>query len=310
MDPRIADHLRRRTDSGASTAVARQSPPAGPQRGDRAAQVAPTLHRQPAQPSDPVARPATRRHGDRATKVTPALHRQPAQPSDPRPRDEDPLTAGRRSAPGPRRRVFATGRADPDRDPLARPGPGPRPGRVRALLGGGHLVDPPQRTAPRFPQSQVPWVTKRVGEVLDAWRVGAGTTVVTGGARGADILIAEEAHARGAALHVCLALPPEEFEHTSVHLPDTVWTGRFRRLLRLALRVEVLHAEPDEDAFARTNAWLIEIARELDPDPYAIVVWDGRPGDRPGGTADLVERLGYPVGDPRLSIIDPTPGRP
>ncbi|MEU4420715.1 hypothetical protein AB0F81_08820 [Actinoplanes sp. NPDC024001] len=152
-------------------------------------------------------------------------------------------------------------------------------------------------------------MTERVREVLDDWPIGAGTTVITGAARGADIIVAEQAYARGAALRLCLALPPEEFERVSVHLPETVWAARFRRLLRLALQVEVLPPGPDEGVFARTNAWMVELARELDPDPYAIVVWDGQAGDRPGGTADLVARLGYPTDHPRLRVIDPTPIR-
>ena len=38
------------------------------------------------------------------------------------------------------------------------------------------------------------------------------------------------------------------------------------------------------------------------------LVWNGEPGDGPGGTADMVDRLGYPMTDGRLRIIDPTPG--
>jgi hypothetical protein len=224
------------------------------------------------------------------------------------PEPEDLPDVVRRSQPS-RRRTQVSADAEPPAGSEAWSETAGRVNRTRSLLGYGHLVDPADRPAPRFPQSRVPWVTQRIRDALDDWRIGAGTTVVTGGARGADIIIAEEAHSRGAALHLCLALPPEEFERVSVHLPGTVWTARFRRLLRLALVVEVLPHGPDGEMFARTNAWMVELARELDPDPYAIVVWDGRPGDGPDGTADLVKRLGYPAGHPRLRVIDPTPAR-
>jgi hypothetical protein len=180
---------------------------------------------------------------------------------------------------------------------------------TRALIAGGLLVDAPGRPSARFPQSRVPWVALRVRETLEQWHVGPGTTVYTGGARGGDVVIAEEAFERGAALHLCLAQPPAQFERDSVLLPGTTWAARFRRLLRLAVTVEVLPRGPENTVYERTNAWLVRLAREHDPTPYAIVVWNGRPGDGPGGTADLVNRIGYPPGDPRLQIIDPTPPR-
>ncbi|WP_328477684.1 hypothetical protein OHA21_25130 [Actinoplanes sp. NBC_00393] len=232
---------------------------------------------------------------------------QPSQRPGHRPGDEpdsDPLAAGRML--GRRRRVTTRAEPPPEREPLGPGGP-LRPERAEVLLGGGHLVDPPDRPAPRFPQSRVPWVVAQIRDALDDWRIGPGSTVITGAARGADILIAEEAYARGAALRLCLAQPPEEFERDSVHLPGTDWTARFRRLLRQALRVEVLSDGPEHQS--RANAWMVELATALSPEPYAIVVWDGRPGDGPGGTADLMDRLGYPAGDPRLRVIDPTPDR-
>ncbi|HET9517847.1 MAG TPA: hypothetical protein VFO77_08990, partial [Actinoplanes sp.] len=62
---------------------------------------------------------------------------------------------------------------------------------ARVVLVSGHLVDGPERPEPRFPADQVSWVTDRVADVLDLWRVGPGTTLVCGGARGADIIAAE-----------------------------------------------------------------------------------------------------------------------
>jgi hypothetical protein len=182
---------------------------------------------------------------------------------------------------------------------------------ARVVLVSGHLVDGADRPSPRFPSDRVDWVTDRVREAFDAWRVGPGTTLISGGARGADIIAAEQAHARGAAIVLCLALPPGEFERRSVALEGTSWTGRFRRLLDVA-EVRVLSpAEPgdadDDRVFARTNAWMIDVARRADPAPHAVIVWDGRGGDGPGGTVDLVRGLGYDPADPHVWLIDPTP---
>ncbi len=175
------------------------------------------------------------------------------------------------------------------------------------VLATGHMVDLPDRVPPRFPTDQVPRVTAEVRDVLAAWQVGAGSTVVCGGARGADLIIAEEALARGARVVLCLALPPEEFARRSVDVPGTDWAARFHRVAGRA-EVRVLDGGdgggPD-DVFARTNAWMVDVARSIDPHPYAIVVWDGCSGDGPGGTADMIGRLGAQGADPRVRVIDP-----
>jgi hypothetical protein len=105
---------------------------------------------------------------------------------------------------------------------------------TRVVLVSGHLVDALDRSIPRFPPSRVPWVTDQVRQSFSEWDVGPGTTVISGGARGADIIAAEEGHARGAHVVLCLALPPDEFERRSVDLPGTDWSSRFRRLLSVA----------------------------------------------------------------------------
>jgi hypothetical protein len=179
------------------------------------------------------------------------------------------------------------------------------------VVVSGHMIDAPDRKEPRFPPSQVERVSRELDEAFDAWGVGPGTTILCGGARGADILAAEAGLRRGAAVYVCLALPPEEFERCSVVLPGSDWVPRFRSLLERA-EVEVA-AGADEastdgvDVFERANARLVELANSRTDRPHAALVWDGRRGDGPGGTADLIRRLGFTGPDPRACVIDPTP---
>lgn len=178
------------------------------------------------------------------------------------------------------------------------------------VLASGHVVDAPGRTPPRFPPEQVPRVTAQVQQALDGWGVGTGTTVVTGGARGADLIVAEQGLARGAQILVCLALPQKEFERRSAELPDSDWVDRFRRVLKAAdvrYLSEQANMVPGDDVFARTNRWMVEVATALDPKPHAVIVWDGKKGDSPGGTRDLVHRLGVDRPDQRICVIDPTP---
>jgi hypothetical protein len=173
------------------------------------------------------------------------------------------------------------------------------------VIVSGHMVDTPDRPQPRFPPEQVPRVAGEVQAALERWDVGPGTTLVTGGARGADIVAAEAARARGARLRLVLACRPDDFVKGSVALPGTDWEERFYALLGQA-DVEVVGG-PDDDVYARTNDRIIAAAREIDDRPHAIIVWNGDPGDGPGGTSDFAARLGRASGDERVVIIDPAP---
>jgi hypothetical protein len=153
---------------------------------------------------------------------------------------------------------------------------------TRVVLVSGHLVDAPDRPEPRFPPSRVPWVASRVREAFEDWHVGSGTTIICGGARGADIIAAEVGHIRGAHVMLCLALPPAEFERQSVDLPGTDWGERFRRLLSVAEVQELPTSAGDageptigDQVFARANEWMVDLARRIDARPHALIVWDG-----------------------------------
>src|SRR4029453_10393107 len=105
---------------------------------------------------------------------------------------------------------------------------------ARVVIGSGHMVDMPDRAKARFPPDQVPRVTREVREALDTWGVGGETTVVTGGANGTDIVVAEECLARGASSIVCLALPPDEFEQRSVAGRGGAWPPTHTALPRMS----------------------------------------------------------------------------
>lgn len=180
-----------------------------------------------------------------------------------------------------------------------------------AVVVSGHMVDTPDRPRPRFPPDQVGRVSDEVRAALARWDVGPGTTLVCGGARGADIIAAEESLARGAHVLLCLALEPDEFVRRSVELPGSDWADRFRALIGAA-EVRVLGdgdggGTGGDDVFARTNEWMIEVARSLAGGaPHALIVWNGEGGDGPGGTVDFVRRLGYHRPSPEVEVVDPT----
>jgi hypothetical protein len=181
---------------------------------------------------------------------------------------------------------------------------------MEAILATGHMIDAPDRAVPRFPASEEARVAGAVRRALEEWEVDDATTLVCGGARGADIIAAEAALERGAAVVVCLALPVDEFVQASVVLDgDPSWVDRFNAVLE---RSELLqppegYEAAGEGVFAHNNSRMIALATEIGGGrPYVLAVWNGRDGDGPGGTADIVRRCDATDSD-RCRIIDPTP---
>jgi hypothetical protein len=122
-------------------------------------------------------------------------------------------------------------------------------------------------------------VAARVRQQLDAWSIGPGDLVVCGGARGGDLIVAEQALERGAAVALLLAYPPDEFVEHSVALLGTDWTERFHavwsRAEHVLVRTEIFGGEETQNAYARVNRWLLDYAQALGVPVHAIAVWDG-----------------------------------
>src|SRR5438046_129727 len=92
------------------------------------------------------------------------------------------------------------------------------------------MIDQPDRPVPRFPATAEATVAQAIREVFRSWGVGPGTLLVSGGARGADIMAAEQALLMGAEVWLLVALPDEEFVPGSVRLPGADWEDRYRSL--------------------------------------------------------------------------------
>ena len=178
------------------------------------------------------------------------------------------------------------------------------------VVVSGHMVDAPDRPRPRFPPDQVPRVTSEIRQALERLEVGPGTTIVAGGARGADIISSEQALELGAQLHLCLALEPDEFERRSVVMAGTDWSARFRALLARATVEVVVNGSavpaPSGLVFERANRRILELGRSLAAGtPHALIVWNGQQSGERGGTQDFVARLGA-IADERVAVVDPT----
>jgi tetratricopeptide (TPR) repeat protein len=143
-----------------------------------------------------------------------------------------------------------------------------------------------------FPPHRVPQVREAIRDHLRELNAGYGFCSL---ARGSDILFAEEMVARHGQLAVHLPFPRDEFEATSV---GPRWRARFFDLLEdPRVRVEVLQtSRPPPRRLATAyedcmNAILLRARRHaefLGDSAVLLTVWNGRPGDGPGGTAEAV----------------------
>ena len=177
---------------------------------------------------------------------------------------------------------------------------------MSVVVACGHMTDAPGRERPRFPQDQVARVGTEIAVALSAWAVEGGTSLLCGGARGADLLAAECAQQRGARVTMFVPAPLDEFERVSVHVPGTNWRSRFTRLLDLVELDVVPVREDNLTAFERVNDCIIRAALGLDTHPRLLVVWDGRTGEK-AAQEDLMTRFGSVVPPERRWIIDPRP---
>jgi tetratricopeptide (TPR) repeat protein len=190
----------------------------------------------------------------------------------------------------------------------------PQRGHRRVFLASGHMTDRPGREHPRFPQERetIGRVRDAIAAQLDRWQAGPDDLALCGGARGADLLFAEICLQRGAHVRLLLPLLEGDFLRESVRLPGTDWEDRYFAVKAKAevwYQLHRLGPPPEgESAFARNNLWILNTARiEAPPPPEppfsAVLVWDGKQGDGPGGTshfAQQIDRLGG-----RRAVVDP-----
>jgi hypothetical protein len=185
----------------------------------------------------------------------------------------------------------------------------------------GHLVDRPGRPAPRFPAANA----ERVSRALDRWIAerGVGFGFVSGAA-GADLLFDEAVRARGGESHLLLPYDAGRFLEESVAYAGPEWVARFRTAVEAARRARRLSVAShtrfrDGVGHGYVGAYLeglgILKAEFLGVGIERVAVWDGRPGDGPGGTAATVRRwrrAGVPfhVIDPARPDDPPRPSPP
>jgi hypothetical protein len=164
------------------------------------------------------------------------------------------------------------------------------------LLFSGHMIDAPDRKAPRFPASKEAGAADAIAALLDTADVAAGPNdlAICGGACGGDLLFAEACLAHGTALEMYIGFDENTFLKDSVDFANANWRNRFFEARRRA----TLHIAPDElgplpsgaDPYERNNLWMLERAMRFGAARMIFIcLWDGEGGDGPGGTKHMME---------------------
>ena len=178
----------------------------------------------------------------------------------------------------------------------------------------GHMIDAPNRQVPRFPPEQEPEIQRAIDEVLRE----KGTVIgYASAACGSDILFLEAIRKQGGVTHIVLPYEQEAFAGDSVGIiPGAGWTARFKEVLAGAATVTTVSPQKlvqgglSYDYANQVLLGLAEInAKHLDTDLAGLAVWDGSPGDGPGGTASIAElwsdlKLQWTRIDPASSRIE------
>jgi hypothetical protein len=175
----------------------------------------------------------------------------------------------------------------------------PAPVRSRVLVFSGHRIDARGRKRPRFPASSEGKARDMIRRAVVEEQAQAGSQPIMGfaaGASGGDILFHEVCAELGIPTTLLLPLPEDEFAAESVADAGSEWIERF---LTLTKRLEVRHLTglPEwmagNDSYTiwqRGNRWILHTAMSLaEADITLIVLWDGKGGDGPGGTENMVE---------------------
>ena len=177
----------------------------------------------------------------------------------------------------------------------------------------GHMVDRPDRGEPRFPEELASTVAAEIQQKLDKLQPGF---AFSSAACGSDILFLEAMLDRGAEVSIVLPYNEEEFVRDSVEIvPRGDWRGRFDRVLARAARVVTASNQRLEIgvvSYEFCNELMLGLAairaRQLGTQLIPLAVWDGKPGDGPGGAASGVQkwrRLGY---DPEIVCLSKLKG--
>jgi len=184
------------------------------------------------------------------------------------------------------------------------------------LVFSGHRLDAPGRKTERFPARAEDRAREMIRDKLDELRSQSPGSVVgyAGCASGGDILFHEVCDELDIPTTVLLAGPRSDYVRESVQDGGPLWVRRFDTILqKRAERVREftndlqlprwLRSVDGFDVWQHNNLWTLHTAlAQGGARVVLIALWNGEPGDGPGGTEHMVRELKKRGG--RAEVLD------
>jgi len=180
--------------------------------------------------------------------------------------------------------------------------PGAAKQPLKVLLFTGHRIDSPGRANPRFPANREETAREQIRKTVLAETGENPDTVIAiaGGASGGDLLFLAACEDLGITRrHMYLVIPRDEYVKISVAPAGTKWVDRFThqeetaacRVYQQSESVPTwLQNRKDYGVWQRSNGWMLHNALALGGTNMTLIaLWDGKGGDGPGGTQQMVE---------------------
>ncbi len=169
----------------------------------------------------------------------------------------------------------------------------------QVFLFSGHMIDSPSRTEPRFPAAMESEARQKIEAVLNKLKADAQDLAIAPGiACGGDILFLEACLQRNMKVEVYLPFEPAKFIKESVSFAGDDWVERFYQIknhpnVTINLQPERVGPVPEGDnPFERNNCWTLYSTLIYRIERVRLVVlWNGKGGDGPGGTGDMVQQV-------------------
>lgn len=176
----------------------------------------------------------------------------------------------------------------------------------------GHMIDRPDRRQDRFRPERAGAVKTAIKSWLKQHHALVG---YSSGACGSDILFQEALRELGGECNLILPYNEDQFLVDSVEIRgDGDWGRRFQKVVDNATRVIrasrtrlYFGSVSYEFANSLTHGLALRHAEQLETSVLRLAVWNGEPGDGPGGTESVVRRwheYGVPVY--RVDVSDPS----
>lgn len=172
------------------------------------------------------------------------------------------------------------------------------------FLFSGHMVDAPDRKAPRFPNDKkhIDKVKLAISKKLDELGASKDDIALCGGACGGDLLFANECLQRELLVEIRIPFKEPIFLLNSVTFAGGYWLDMYNSVrdnqnTKIYVMPEEIGVSPKSvTPYIRNNLWQLYSALSITPNRkpeklHFICLWNKKEGDGSGGTKDMYHQI-------------------